>query len=231
MPPEQPSKPARHWSVWAYPAGAFIGGALAGLLILTLLPNGPTGEQDSPSVVSRGTPIQTLDSPDTPPATSSADSANASTRNQSSPFIPAHPEKYEEVLFDRLAGFEILAQPGRGLTHSPEPQWILNQVPEEIRQLDGQPVAIEGFMLPLRTDMRRGNVTEMALMKSHAMCCFGEVPDYHEFVLVKMKPGHEVDILMEEPVRVWGELSIREVGQGGLLYGIYHLSGTGLQRR
>ena len=202
-----------------------------GLLVLLLWPGRNDGTpSEEVSQIPAGQPIQSLEDPARPTEQPFA-SRESRSANGSHSAPPDHPENYRDVSFATLAGFEILAQPGRGLAQSPEPQWVLDQVPGEIHELNGQSIAIEGFMLPLRMDMESGLVREFALMKDHAMCCFGEIPDFHEFILVQMKPGHEVPAMMEDRVRVWGELSVREVGQGGVLYGIYHLSGTGVQRR
>ena len=217
-------RPSPWWKTLGGPIIAFAGGAALGLVLIYWLSSGDPGSSESASPeVPSGQTIRTLDEQEKQAATDTPTPSKASPR-------PSLQGDYTPYTFETLAGFEILAQPGRGFTDTPEPNWILDQVPAEIRALDGQSVAIEGFMLPLRVDMEKRKVKELALMKDHAMCCFGEIPDYHEFILIEMKEGHELDIVMEAPVRIYGQLSVQEVGEGGQLYGIYSMKGEGMQR-
>lgn len=123
------------------------------------------------------------------------------------------------VGFDRLAGFEYVeAEPGSADRST-------DQIPREIRALDGREVGVRGFMLPIRMD--GGLVREFLLMRDQSMCCFGVIPRINEWVAVTMS-GRGVRAMMDQPVTVFGTLRVGEVYEHGVLGGIYRMEGEEL---
>jgi hypothetical protein len=99
------------------------------------------------------------------------------------------------------------------------------QIPETIRKLDQQSVAVKGYMLPLKVE--QGAVTEFLLMRDQSMCCFGTVPKINEWVSVKTI-GKGVKPVMDEPVTIFGRLHVGEMRENGYLVGIYRMDGEKL---
>ncbi|MBL6757852.1 MAG: DUF3299 domain-containing protein [Planctomycetes bacterium] len=58
--------------------------------------------------------------------------------------------------------------------------------PDRIRALDGQKVALTGYMIPLRWDENR--VPHFMLVRDLLQCCFGGAPEPDEWVDVDMAP-------------------------------------------
>ena len=129
---------------------------------------------------------------------------------------------YEIVGFDRLASFEYTPadiDPAKPVV--PPPAGV-NQIPEKVRALDQQKVAVTGFMLPVK--MEGGLVKEFLLVKDPMMCCYGVMPKLNEWIVVKMT-GTGVKPLMDIPITFEGKLRVGEMYENGYLTGLYLLEG------
>lgn len=124
--------------------------------------------------------------------------------------------------FDLLAGFKITPPPfdANAKPGSDGPS-LGAQIPDAIRGFDGREAIVTGFMLPIK--MEGGRVTELLLMRSQMMCCYGVVPQINEWVLVRMAKG--VHQLMDVPVSFRGKLHVKELYENGFLTAIYMLDG------
>jgi len=146
-----------------------------------------------------------------------------STAKESAP--AAEPAKTEDgflkVGFDQLASFQF-DPPGYDASGNPQPKTGEDQIPERIRKLNDQAVAVTGFMLPVR--MEEGLVKEFLLVKDPMMCCYGMMPRINEWVVVKMT-GKGVKPLMDVPITFGGKLKVGEQFENGYLTGIYVLEG------
>lgn len=126
-----------------------------------------------------------------------------------------------KVGFDQLASFQF-DPPGYDASGNPQPKTGEDQIPERIRKLNDQAVAVTGFMLPVR--MEEGLVKEFLLVKDPMMCCYGMMPRINEWVVVKMT-GKGVKPLMDVPITFGGKLKVGEQFENGYLTGIYVLEG------
>jgi len=135
---------------------------------------------------------------------------------------------YLSVNFDQLASYtfevsdELLEAKGDPAELSAKTN---GQIPDAIRKLSDQSVAVKGYMLPLK--VVEGAVTEFLLMRDQSMCCFGTVPKINEWVSVKTI-GKGVKPVMDEPVTIFGKLHVGEMRENGYLVGIYRLDGERL---
>ena len=125
------------------------------------------------------------------------------------------------VGFDKLASFNF-EPPGYDASGNPQPSEGDKQIPERIKKLNDQPVAVTGFMLPVKMD--GGLVKEFLLVKDPMMCCYGMMPKINEWVVVKMT-GAGVKPLMDVPITFAGKLKVGEMFENGYLTGIYLLEG------
>jgi len=128
--------------------------------------------------------------------------------------------KYQDLGFDKLAGFNYVVPEYAGTAKPTLPD--TNQIPASIKAFDGKPVALKGFMLPLKVE--QGKVTELLLMRDQSMCCFGSVPKINEFITVKMVGGG-TRAVMDQAVTLYGKLRVGEFMENGYLLGIYQLDG------
>lgn len=136
---------------------------------------------------------------------------------------PGVPSGYEWLGFSRLSGFPFEVTPtiADGSTNlASASQSTRSKIPETVRVLDGHPVAIRGFLIPLRMD--EGLAVEFLLMRDQNLCCYGTVPKVNEWILVRAE-GRGVKPVMDQPITVMGRLHVGEVRENGYLTGIYRI--------
>ncbi len=134
----------------------------------------------------------------------------------------AAPPPYVPVDFDQLSSYSYVAPEADPAKPEARPPSGEKQIPEKVRALDQQKVAVTGFMLPVK--MENGLVKEMLLMKGQMMCCYGVMPKVNEWIVIKMA-GAGVKPLMDVPVTLEGKLHVGEMYENGYLTGIYLLDG------
>lgn len=135
---------------------------------------------------------------------------------------PAQVDGYLKVGFDKLSAFNFIMPEEVTATNQPPK----DQFPPAIKALDQKPIALMGFMLPLKVE--QGLVTEMLLMKDQSMCCFGTTPKINEWVSVKMNEKG-VKPIMDQPVTMFGKLHVGEMRENGYLVGIYQMDGVKME--
>ena len=135
--------------------------------------------------------------------------------------LPEVIDGYEGVSFDKLASFpyEVPLDP---VTNKVELARLNAQIPVRIKSLDKKPVAIRGFMLPLKVE--NGLVTELLIMRDQSMCCFGTVPKINEWINIRMA-GEGVEPIMDQAITLMGMLKVGEVLENDYLVGIYEMEG------
>jgi hypothetical protein len=135
---------------------------------------------------------------------------------------PAEIDGYAKVGFDKLASFHYVMPDEASPTNQPPK----DQFPPAIKSLHDKPIALRGFMLPLKIE--QGLVTEMLVMKDQSMCCFGTTPKITEWVSVKMNEKG-VKPIMDQPVTLFGKLHVGEMRENGYLVGIYEMAGDKME--
>ena len=98
-----------------------------------------------------------------------------------------------------------------------------DQIPEKIRELDGKPIEIRGYMMP--TELEGKNVRSFVLVVSQNVCCFGATPDINEYIVVRMI-GKPALLLENMPIRITGRLHVGDIYENGYWTGIYALDCT-----
>ncbi|HKQ39794.1 MAG TPA: DUF3299 domain-containing protein [Verrucomicrobiae bacterium] len=137
--------------------------------------------------------------------------------------------QYNVVGFDKLASYafevsdELLAPATNTAAMTLR---VDSQIPASVKTFDNKPVALTGFMLPLKVE--GGLVTELLIMRDQSMCCYGVQPKINEWVSVKMgKTG--VKPVMDQPVTLFGKLHVGEMRENGYLVGIYAMDGDKME--
>lgn len=134
-------------------------------------------------------------------------------------------ESYERVGFDRLSGFKFV--PPEPTLDGSTPEGGDEQIPADIKGLNGKKLTVTGYMLPVR--LVQGRATEFLLVKDPSMCCYGVMPEMNEWVVVKMKDGG-VPPVMDVPVSFYGEFKVGATFENGYMIGIYELAGEGMAK-
>jgi hypothetical protein len=133
--------------------------------------------------------------------------------------------EYQVVGFDKLAAynFEVSDDLLAPSTNSAAlAQRVDSQIPAAVKAFNEKPVALTGFMLPLKVE--GGLVTELLIMRDQSMCCYGVQPKINEWVSVKMSRAG-VKPIMDQPVMLFGKLRVGEMRENGYLVGIYAMDG------
>jgi hypothetical protein len=115
---------------------------------------------------------------------------------------PGEPGKAMNVTFDLLSGYD----------------YDKEQIPELVKSLNGQRIAVTGFMLPV--DFDGSKVRSFLLLQNQMACCFGMTPKENEFVYVEMSNGGSTKYMPDWPLTVVGKL---EVGKKLLVNSIYRM--------
>lgn len=127
------------------------------------------------------------------------------------------------VGFDKLAGFR--------LDLNPELEFATNRIaeadaqvnamiPTNIMALNDRQVTVKGFMVPMEFD--KSKVILFMLVRDPPACCFGGLPNVHEFVEVFVKPPGTAP-RMYEPVLARGVLHVGARRVAGSLTGVYRM--------
>jgi hypothetical protein len=133
---------------------------------------------------------------------------------------------FQTIAFTRLASYSFIppaddsAAAAKSISASDE------QIPTEVKKLNGSKITIAGFMLPVK--MENGLVTEFLLLKDQSGCCYGVVPNMNEWVIVKM-PKNGVKPFSDTLVFVSGTLKVGAVMDNNYLAGIYTLDGEKME--
>jgi hypothetical protein len=123
---------------------------------------------------------------------------------------------HRTLSFAELSSFQYL-EPER-LAGVPTTS-VREVIPEAIRKLSGQRVAVDGFMLPLDFD---GGVRTFILNASYDMCQYGAPTIMNQRIDVAMT-GDRRTIYTHTPIRVYGVLEVGEAYESGELVSIYRM--------
>jgi len=97
--------------------------------------------------------------------------------------------------------------------------------PQSVLKLNGQEVAIPGFMVPMDQDEDGDKSTYFILVRNQMSCCFGVAPGLNEWVSVRMDKGQKALIEMDRPVVVLGTLDVGEVYNPDSGWSFYRMKG------
>jgi hypothetical protein len=151
-----------------------------------------------------------------------APSASLVVRGADAKAAPEVVDGYLKLGFDRLASYKFTPPAfDPGADPKAKPPTGEEQIPAEVKGWSGKKAIVTGFMLPVK--LQNGLVTEFLLVKDPMMCCYGQVPNMNEWVVVHMAKG--VRPLMDTPISFYGELKVGAMFDNGYMTGIYLLEG------
>ena len=137
-----------------------------------------------PAYATRGEPIGAVPSTNSAPALPSPSASGARAGAAQTNAVAAPPkaaatgksEDFEVAGFDKLSrfNFEGSDSPVSPADAAEASRKFMAQIPPAIKALNEKPVAVRGFMLPMKVE--HGMVTEFLLLKNQMGCCFGVNP-------------------------------------------------------
>ena len=126
------------------------------------------------------------------------------------------PKGFQNIGFNILSGYDWEMPDPLDPTAKPP----VNVIPPSVKALNGQPVYLKGFMLPLDLDAQ--GVTKFMLNASIDMCYFGAPVRLNDWIMVTMKPGKKARFTHLQ-TGVWGRLEVGEEVKNGRTVSIYRL--------
>lgn len=126
--------------------------------------------------------------------------------------------------FEKLAAFEyVIYDDASGATAEEiEAAKKMDQIPAWVRSYDNQRVALTGFMLPLKVE--DGLTSKFIMMRDISTCCFGNVPNMNEYLIVTMVTGG-VKPVQDIPTVLVGVFKINEIYENGYITSIFQMDG------
>ena len=97
---------------------------------------------------------------------------------------------------------------------------VMAQIPAEVRVLSEKPVALTGFMLPVK--MSEGLVTDFMLLPNQMGCCYGRMPRINDVIIVNTS-GKGVKVIKHVPITVLGTFHVGAIRNNNYLIGIYQM--------
>jgi len=141
--------------------------------------------------------------------------------------VPYEGAEILAVGFEKLAAFEYaIVDSATGATPDEiEQAKLRDQVPAWVRVYQNQRVALTGYMLPLQ--VANGLAKKFIMMRDVTTCCYGNVPNMNEYVVVTMA-GEGVKAVQDVPVVLVGLLRISETYENGYIVSLYQMDGEKL---
>ena len=98
----------------------------------------------------------------------------------------------------------------------------VEKMPAWLRQLDGKPIRIRGFMYPPNQET---GISRFILARDNQICCFGRNPKIYDLIEINMQSGTTTDFIMSRPFDVTGTFKIEmgEMLSDGLITGLYFI--------
>jgi len=136
---------------------------------------------------------------------------------------------YVALDFDLLSSFPFVMPPSDSAPPPPgaRPYSVADQIPAEIKKLDGQKVRLTGYMQSPRLEL--GRVVEFKLSRKvspysgfEPMPYLPDPPRMNEQVLVQLSAG--IKSVEGTPITCLGTLHVRGMYQSGYLVSIYQLA-------
>jgi hypothetical protein len=140
------------------------------------------------------------------------------------PVVTIEGERAYALGFDRLAAFEYtIVDSATGATpEEVEQAKKRDQVPAWIKVYQDKRIALTGYMMPLKVE--NGLARKLIMMRDITTCCYGNVPNMNEYVVVSMK-GEGVKAIQDVPVVLVGVLRIAEKYENGYIVSLFQMDG------
>lgn len=140
---------------------------------------------------------------------------------------------YRELTFEHFNDFVYTPPAGASInmTMPPVPadlgQPFEERIPEQIRELDGQKIAVLGFLIPLEGSM--GAMTSFVLVRNMMICCYGVEPKINEWIMAEASDKQKLRFQMNVPVLLRGVLKIDEVIEEGFVVSLFEMEAHDLE--
>jgi hypothetical protein len=180
--------------------------------------SGPNNPSANPSPSPKSAPSPAPTPLPNAALTNPAAAPNADTLATHRPTVKGFPR----LEFSRISKFELSDTLPPGQSEDEYRSSLKHKIPEDVRQLDGQPVTMVGFMVPIDvTDA--GKVKAFGLMPNQLSCCFGVAPAVNGWVYMVMPGDTSIEAIMDSPIEVRGKFTIKPEIESHQLVSLYRM--------
>ena len=131
-----------------------------------------------------------------------------------------------KVNFGALGNFEYEVPYPEDIRKADDPMDVIgDQVPSEVKALNGEKIVAIGYMMPIDVD-RKGRIKSFALVEDLASCCYGIPPAMNQWIMVEMKEGEFAGYYNDIPTAVFGQIEIGEEIEDGYIMSLYRMTAT-----
>lgn len=103
------------------------------------------------------------------------------------------------------------------------------QIPARLRELNGKPVSITGFMMPIQVKPG-GECTSFMLVRDRVFCCFGAPLGLTDWVMVEMEKGKSTTAVQDVPTVVFGTIDITPEASDGVILSLLHIKASDVSK-
>ncbi len=139
--------------------------------------------------------------------------------------------RYRPLSWDLLAGF-LYEFELPGLLEDASAEEVARrsrEIPERVRALNGQQIALRGYVIPTHMEGNRIRAFILAA-KNEIGCCFGEGLAMNQWVAVEVDEDADFWIGFFELATVFGELEVGEEIQDGYVMSLYRMSAQRIRK-
>lgn len=133
---------------------------------------------------------------------------------------------YRVVSFHTLGGFPFKPADDIAMQHGRHIHDWEAHVPDDVKDLKGKKVTVQGFMMPVDMDLEHKIVKSFVLVPHLMSCCFGGSPIMNMWIFVSTDKRTQNDMDFDEPtkiVRVYGTLDVEEKLDDDVGHSLYRL--------
>jgi hypothetical protein len=130
---------------------------------------------------------------------------------------------YKAVNFKDISTWSYVQPTAKQLEQDPDAVTASakERIPAAIWALDGQKIALEGFMSPI--DFDKTGVKSFSLIHNAIGCCFGMFPKMNEWVFVEMAGDKKCDFFSVEPATIYGTFAVGEEIKDGYVVSLFRM--------
>ncbi len=144
------------------------------------------------------------------------------------PTVRRSDQTYQRISFTLLGGYGCSIPDDLWQQPKVAAATIDAKIPQVVRDLDGQRVKIEGFMLPVLGEIDK--VPGFVLLANQMGCCFGITPPLNWWIDVTMAGHKTVRVRRDEVTAVYGTLHIGPLIGSGTVESLYRLDADAVER-
>lgn len=135
--------------------------------------------------------------------------------------VRSNGKQYLDVSFTLLGGYGCSVPEAPDLSPDAVAAALNAKIPDAVKALDGQRVAVAGFMLPVLG--QNDKVSGFILLANQMGCCFGITPPLNWWIDVELAGGKLTKVVRDVPLTVYGVLHVGATAEDAAIGSLYRI--------